>query len=57
MANWTICHFCKRFKTCERWFDRWRCSDCGGSHSRDLWNRSGAAERAGELDEDRRVGV
>jgi hypothetical protein len=23
-----ICHFCKRFRPCERWFYAWRCGDC-----------------------------
>lgn len=26
--TWTFCHFCKRFRACERWFSRWRCADC-----------------------------
>jgi hypothetical protein len=26
--DWEICHFCKRYKGCERWFKSWRCSDC-----------------------------
>jgi hypothetical protein len=26
--RWTICHFCKKFARCERWFSRWRCFAC-----------------------------
>jgi ribosomal protein L37AE/L43A len=26
--DWEICHFCKRYSRCKRWFTGWRCSDC-----------------------------
>ena len=28
VAQWTICHFCKRLKDCEPWYNRWRCKAC-----------------------------
>jgi ribosomal protein L37AE/L43A len=31
-TDWTICHFCKRYGRCERWFKSWRCSDCSAAH-------------------------
>jgi integrase len=31
-THWRICHFCKRYGWCARWFKSWRCSDCSASN-------------------------
>jgi hypothetical protein len=31
--DWRICHFCKRYTRCERWFKSWRCSDCSAANT------------------------